>query len=117
RYLNNGLSGEIMKIDFAANAESLGARAILARTYEDLGKAIETCRQECATCVVVVETDYHHRVPGYLSWWDAPMSEASDAESVQPSYQNYTSSRQNERCFTGLPSSPAPSDKERVTSN
>jgi 3D-(3,5/4)-trihydroxycyclohexane-1,2-dione acylhydrolase (decyclizing) len=124
RYRNNGLSGEIMPIDFAANAESLGARAILARTYEDLGKAIETCRQESATCVVVVETDYHDRVPGYLSWWDVPISEVSDAESVQQAYQHYMRSRQNERCFTpsanvkdGLPSSPAPIDKERVTSN
>lgn len=124
RYRNNGSSSEIMKVDFAANAASLGARTICARTYEDLGAAIETCRRENTTCVVVVETDYNDRVPGYSSWWDVPISEVSDSESVRQAYQNYVRSRQSERYFTShadvkddLASSPATIDKQRVTSN
>jgi len=33
--------------------------------------------------VVVVETDYNERVSGYESWWDVPIAEVSEVESVR----------------------------------
>jgi 3D-(3,5/4)-trihydroxycyclohexane-1,2-dione acylhydrolase (decyclizing) len=37
-------------------------------------------KKQTRTSVVVVETAYDHRVPGYESWWDVPIAEVSERE-------------------------------------
>jgi len=99
RYRNSGSPGEIIPVDFVANAASLGAAATRAKTYEEFGKAVEACHKASVTSVVVVETDYHDRVPGYNSWWDVPISEVSELDSVRQAYSRYEKSKKNERYF------------------
>jgi 3D-(3,5/4)-trihydroxycyclohexane-1,2-dione acylhydrolase (decyclizing) len=49
--------------------------------------------------VIVVETDYHDRVAGYDSWWDVPIAEVSDQESVRAAYLRSEKAKQRERYF------------------
>ena len=72
------LDGARLEVDFAANAASLGARAISATTRDDLQQALEESRRETRTTVIVIEVDREVRVPGYESWWDVPIAEVSE---------------------------------------
>ncbi|MFN2480594.1 MAG: 3D-(3,5/4)-trihydroxycyclohexane-1,2-dione acylhydrolase (decyclizing), partial [Pyrinomonadaceae bacterium] len=71
------LDGARLKVDFAANAASLGAHVINAATGDDLRRALEEARAQERTTVIVVEVDREARVPGYESWWDVPVAEVS----------------------------------------
>src|SRR6202040_3072769 len=73
RYREEGLTGPVIATDFAANAASLGAYTVAARTHDQLAGALADARKQARTSVVVVETDYNDRVGGYNSWWDVPI--------------------------------------------
>jgi len=93
------LSGKVIEVDFVANAASLGAHAVRVHTREQLGAALTEARKQPRTSVVVIETDYGQRVPGYESWWDVPIAEVSEVESVDAAYQGYARARKKERIF------------------
>jgi 3D-(3,5/4)-trihydroxycyclohexane-1,2-dione acylhydrolase (decyclizing) len=91
--------GELLPVDFVANAASLGAHAVRARTHDELVAALSSAKKEPRTNVVVVETSYDERVPGYESWWDVPIAEVSERETVRAARQNYEEARKKERFF------------------
>jgi 3D-(3,5/4)-trihydroxycyclohexane-1,2-dione acylhydrolase (decyclizing) len=99
RYRNGEQPGEIIKVDFAANAASLGAYVIKAQTYEQLAEALATTKHQSQTSVVVVETDYHDRVPGYDCWWDVPIAEVSELRPVEQAHRDYTDAIKREKYF------------------
>lgn len=76
------LTGEVVAIDFVANARSLGARAVRASSRAELEAALREARGAGGVSVVVVETDTSVRVGGYDSWWDVPVAEVSEMDSV-----------------------------------
>jgi len=100
RYRRGGeYKGDILPVDFEANAASLGAWTVRARTGEELTAALQRSRQQQRTSVVVVETAYDQRVPGYESWWDVPIAEVSEREAVKDARKNYEAARKKERYF------------------
>ena len=100
RYRQNGdLSGDVLPIDFVANAASLGAHAVRATTHDELVEAVGAMPGHEGTNVVVVETDINSRVPGYESWWDVPIAEVSEVEAVQAARKEYEEGKKKERYF------------------
>ena len=100
RYRQNGkLEGATIPVDFVANAKSLGADAVRAHTREDLRKALLEAKKHTKTSVVVIETDYAQRVPGYESWWDVAVAEVSEVESVRAARAKYVEAKKKERVF------------------
>jgi 3D-(3,5/4)-trihydroxycyclohexane-1,2-dione acylhydrolase (decyclizing) len=99
RYREEGLTGPVIPIDFVANAASLGAYAVTARTYEQLGAALAEAKKQPRTSVVVIETDYNDRVAGYDSWWDVPIAEVSENAAVQEAHAVYVEALKKERYF------------------
>jgi 3D-(3,5/4)-trihydroxycyclohexane-1,2-dione acylhydrolase (decyclizing) len=93
------LDGGRIEVDFAANAESLGAHVIRAVTREDLQRALEQARGQEQTTVIVIEVDKEVRVPGYESWWDVPVAEVSEMESVKRARESYEEAVKRERSF------------------
>ena len=91
------LEGARLEIDFVANAQSLGARAIGARDLPSLRDALREAAQETRTTVIVVETDREQRVGGYESWWDVPIAEVSEMPAVRAERTEYESKREAER--------------------
>jgi 3D-(3,5/4)-trihydroxycyclohexane-1,2-dione acylhydrolase (decyclizing) len=91
--------GDLLPVDFAANAASLGAWTARAKTREELTLALADARKQQRTSVVVVETSYEQRVPGYESWWDVAIAEVSERESVRAARKNYEEARKKERLF------------------
>jgi 3D-(3,5/4)-trihydroxycyclohexane-1,2-dione acylhydrolase (decyclizing) len=48
---------------------------------------------------VVIETAYDDHVPGYESWWDVPVAEVSEKQSVKNARRKYEEERKKERYF------------------
>jgi 3D-(3,5/4)-trihydroxycyclohexane-1,2-dione acylhydrolase (decyclizing) len=49
------------------------------------------------TVVIHVESDREVRVGSYETWWDVPVSEVSDVESVREARRGYEESRTAQR--------------------
>jgi 3D-(3,5/4)-trihydroxycyclohexane-1,2-dione acylhydrolase (decyclizing) len=100
RYRRHGkYEGDLVPVAFEANAASLGAWTIRARTGEELKAALLAARRQTRTSVVVVETAYDQSVPGYESWWDVPIAEVSERETVRVARAKYEEERKKERYF------------------
>jgi 3D-(3,5/4)-trihydroxycyclohexane-1,2-dione acylhydrolase (decyclizing) len=93
------LDGANLPVDFPANARSLGAHVIKAKTILDLRMGLEEAKTQTRTTVICVETDREQRVGGYESWWDVPIAQTSEMESVQEAHRNYVESKKKERYF------------------
>ena len=91
--------GDVLSVDFAANAASLGAWIARAKTGDELKAALTAAREQKRTTVVVIETSYEQRVPGYESWWDVPIAEVSERDAVKAARRNYEEARKKERFF------------------
>ena len=90
---------ELLPVDLAANAESLGARVIRARTIDELRGALAAREGRGATTVIAVEVDRYEGVPGYESWWDVPVAEVSSRPEVEAARAEYEPARRDERRF------------------
>ena len=100
RYRDNGsLSGATVPVDFVANAASLGALAVRARSLDELKQALLASKSSERTTVTVVEVDREPRVPGYGSWWDVPIAEVSESEGVRAARRAYEAAVKRERHF------------------
>ena len=89
----NRLEGEYLKIDFAKNAESMGARAWNANTPEALRKALLEARSETRPCVIVVETEKYRSLPSSEVWWDVAAAEVSQDPVTQKLRAEYERDR------------------------
>jgi 3D-(3,5/4)-trihydroxycyclohexane-1,2-dione acylhydrolase (decyclizing) len=93
------LDGEPLPVDLAANARSLGAHVIVARTIADLRQALMEAKAQTRTTVITIQTDPEQRVGGYESWWDVPVAAVSTMPTVQAAYEAYVEARQKERYY------------------
>jgi len=93
------LDGEWLPVDFAAHAASLGAHALSAVTGDDLQRALEEARRQDRTTVIAVKVDKEARLPAYESWWDVPVAEVSEMETVRRARRLYEKAVQRERYF------------------
>ncbi|MGI9253675.1 MAG: 3D-(3,5/4)-trihydroxycyclohexane-1,2-dione acylhydrolase (decyclizing) [Thermomicrobiales bacterium] len=83
------LDGPYMQIDFAKNAESLGAIAYKATSESELRSALEKAKQANRTVLIEVKIDPARGVPGFESWWDVPVAEVSGRPGVQQAREGY----------------------------
>ncbi len=90
-------AGEALPIDFAANAASLGARVLRARSVAELRDALAAAKRADRLTVITVEADRYAAVPSYESWWDVPAAEVSDSETVRAARAEYAASKKRQR--------------------
>jgi 3D-(3,5/4)-trihydroxycyclohexane-1,2-dione acylhydrolase (decyclizing) len=93
------LDGDLLTVDFVANAASMGARAGRADTLEALRSALAGANQNAGVSVIVVPVDREARVAGYESWWDVPVAAVSTMTGVQQARTAFEAARQRERDF------------------
>jgi 3D-(3,5/4)-trihydroxycyclohexane-1,2-dione acylhydrolase (decyclizing) len=93
-------TGDVLAIDFAANAASLGARVLRADTPAELESALATAgATDAGPVVIVVEVEPEPSVPDYDSWWDVPVAEVSTSARVQAARRAYEENLTRERTF------------------
>ena len=94
-----GENVEVLPVDLAANARSLGAHVIECKTYDDFAAAIKAAEAVERTTVIYVQNDRYVNVPGYDSWWDVPVAEVSEMESVRAARKAWEEMRAKERYY------------------
>ena len=95
----NRLEGDFVCIDFAKNAESMGARAWHVKTPADLKQALRDARAETRSCVIVVETEKYRFLPPSEVWWDVAAAEVSQDAATQKLREEYEKGRQRLQRF------------------
>ncbi|OMI36341.1 3D-(3,5/4)-trihydroxycyclohexane-1,2-dione acylhydrolase (decyclizing) [Streptomyces sparsogenes] len=83
------LDGDILPVDLAANAASLGADVLRATSVDEFRTAMEKAKAADRTTVVHVETDLYGPNPPGHGWWDVPVSEVSALDSTRAAYETY----------------------------
>jgi 3D-(3,5/4)-trihydroxycyclohexane-1,2-dione acylhydrolase (decyclizing) len=93
------LEGDFVAIDFAKNAESMGARTWSASTPEEVRQALREAREENCTSVIVVQTEKYRFLPGSGVWWDVAPAEVSQDSVTRKLRAEYEESRRKLQRF------------------
>jgi 3D-(3,5/4)-trihydroxycyclohexane-1,2-dione acylhydrolase (decyclizing) len=107
RYRKNGSlgldteeeTGEMLPVDLANNAESLGAHVIRAEDISGMNDALTEAKDVDRTVVIYVPVDRYEGVPDYGAFWDVPVAEVSEMESVVAARKEYAANKQAERRY------------------
>jgi 3D-(3,5/4)-trihydroxycyclohexane-1,2-dione acylhydrolase (decyclizing) len=100
--------GEKLPIDLAANAESLGVTVYriepgphaIADLEAAIGKA-KAAPEGSGPIVIHIESDPLVDAPSSESWWDVPVSGASELESTKQAFATYIDHKSRQRPFLG----------------
>ena len=90
-----------MNIDYMTNASSMGARVYEAHTASKLSEVIKMARNEKQTTLIYTTCDRYKEVENF-AWWDVPIAEVSNVQSVQEAHGTYLQNKANQR----FPNSP-----------
>jgi 3D-(3,5/4)-trihydroxycyclohexane-1,2-dione acylhydrolase (decyclizing) len=93
------LDGEVLPVDLAANADSLGADVLRVSTIDELRSALLKARSSERTTVVHVETDPLVPSPSSESWWDVPVAEVSALDTTQAARAAYDEAKRAQRPY------------------
>jgi 3D-(3,5/4)-trihydroxycyclohexane-1,2-dione acylhydrolase (decyclizing) len=94
------LEGENLPVDLALNAQSLGAKVYKTTNIASFNEALKNAKNEDRTTVIYIETVPERKMAGYgHAWWDVPIAEVSESESVQMARENYDVQRKKQRWF------------------
>lgn len=94
------LDGDVLPVDLAANARSLGAHVIEVHSRDELADAIAAAKawpSDGGPVVIHVETDPRVFAPDSESWWDVPVAQVSELESTQHAFEDYATHKQAQR--------------------
>ncbi|WP_329234202.1 3D-(3,5/4)-trihydroxycyclohexane-1,2-dione acylhydrolase (decyclizing) [Streptomyces canus] len=93
------LDGEVLPVDLAANASSLGADVLHATSVDAFRSAMEKAKAATRTTVVHVETDLYGPNPPGHGWWDVPVSQISALDTTRAAYDAYAAHKQTQRHY------------------
>src|SRR5205085_10768351 len=96
-------ASDILPLDLALNASSLGARVLRASSVHSLREALADVSEPDGPVVIYVEADRYAGVPSYESWWDVPVAEVSDEPSVQAAREEYERALAAQRHYLETP--------------
>jgi 3D-(3,5/4)-trihydroxycyclohexane-1,2-dione acylhydrolase (decyclizing) len=101
RYRGAGgrLDGDILPVDLAANAESLGAQVLRASTVDELRAALHKAKESDRTTVVHVDADPFVEAPDGQAWWDVPVAEVSTLDSTRAARADYDAAKRAQRKY------------------
>lgn len=92
------LTGDLLPVDFAQNARSLGASVIEAHDINSLKLALAQAKSRTVTTVITIETNLTKGIPGY-AWWEVPVAEISETDTVHKAYADYLENKKKQRYF------------------
>lgn len=91
------LTGPYVSVDYAKNAESLGAQSWHVTTAEDFCLALRAAREHSGPKVIVVQTEPHRYTPASGMFWDVAPPEHSEDPEVQRRRGMYDLERRSQR--------------------
>lgn len=95
---DNVVSNAVLPINLADNARSLGAHVIECKTHDDLTNALKASKKIERTTVIYTTCDRYHGIDGY-GWWEVPISQVSEMESVKKAYKESLEYRKDQKFY------------------
>ncbi|MFZ0041158.1 MAG: 3D-(3,5/4)-trihydroxycyclohexane-1,2-dione acylhydrolase (decyclizing) [Solirubrobacteraceae bacterium] len=96
-------ASDVLPLDLAATAASLGASVSRVETVTELRDALARARAAEGPVVLYIEADRYEGVPSYDGWWDVPVAEVSEAADVRRARAEYERNRQAQRNYLEHP--------------
>jgi 3D-(3,5/4)-trihydroxycyclohexane-1,2-dione acylhydrolase (decyclizing) len=93
------LDGDVLPVDLAANAASLGVTVLRASSSDEVRACLERARSISGPVLVAVETDPLLAAPDSASWWDVPVAEVAAIESTRDARAAYDEAKQGQRSY------------------
>ncbi|UQZ34385.1 3D-(3,5/4)-trihydroxycyclohexane-1,2-dione acylhydrolase (decyclizing) [Paenibacillus sp. PK3_47] len=93
------MSGELMRIDYAASAAGYGVKTFTASTAEELRSALEGALKEEHSTLIDVKVLPKTMTHGYGAWWHVGVPEVSGSEAVQAAYEQRTGQLEKARSY------------------
>ena len=90
---------QVLPVDLAMNARSLGAEVIECASYADFTAALARAQAAERTVVIHIRNDRYAGIGGYDSWWDVPPAEVSEMDAVREARQAWAAKHGDERYF------------------
>jgi 3D-(3,5/4)-trihydroxycyclohexane-1,2-dione acylhydrolase (decyclizing) len=94
---DTGLDGDVLPVDLAANAASLGARVTSVSGIAELEKAFAEAQTADVVTVIHVETDPLVPAPDSPAWWDVPVAEVASLASTRDARAAYDNQKARQR--------------------
>jgi len=91
------LDGDVLPVDLAANAASLGAQVLRAGTLGEFRQCLCQALASTRTTVVHVECDLATGSPPSRSWWDVPVAEVSSQPVTRAARSAYVQEKTSQR--------------------
>ncbi len=89
----------VLPVDLAANARSMGAHVMECHSVPEVIQALADARDLDRTVVIHVRNDRYLGVDNYASWWDVPVAEVSESDTVNAAREEWAQLRDRERYF------------------
>ncbi|MDQ0754017.1 3D-(3,5/4)-trihydroxycyclohexane-1,2-dione acylhydrolase (decyclizing) [Arthrobacter sp. B3I4] len=100
--------GDILPVDLALNAESLGVKVFRIdpgeKAIDELEQAVRDAKaapERGGPILIHVESDPLLDAPSSESWWDVPVSQVSELESTRQAYETYAGHKKRQRKLLG----------------
>ncbi len=90
---------EALPVDLAANARSVGAYVLECHSVGEVVRALAEARDIDRTVVIYVRNDRYLGVDNYETWWDVPVAEVSESDTVNAAREEWAQKRDLERYF------------------
>jgi 3D-(3,5/4)-trihydroxycyclohexane-1,2-dione acylhydrolase (decyclizing) len=91
------LDGDVLPVDLAANAASLGVTAVRVTSIGELRDALAAAQAADRTTVIHIETDPSIAAPPSGAWWDVPVAEVSALPTTQAARRDYEQAKRDQR--------------------
>jgi 3D-(3,5/4)-trihydroxycyclohexane-1,2-dione acylhydrolase (decyclizing) len=93
------LDGDVLPVDLAANAASLGVRVLRAKGVDELRAALHDAKAHDGPTLVHVDADPLVYAPSSEAWWDVPVAEVSELDATRQARKQYEAAKTNQRPY------------------
>jgi 3D-(3,5/4)-trihydroxycyclohexane-1,2-dione acylhydrolase (decyclizing) len=109
------LDGDVLPVDLAANAESLGVRVLRAKGVDELRERLAEAKRMAGGPVMIhIETDPMIPAPDSESWWDVPVPQVAAIDSTVRAHASYEAGKRRQRHHLGGATAPGASAHDRT---
>ena len=72
---------------------------IRATDRASLQDALTQAKKNERTTVIYIETNLYRTVKGYNAWWEVPVAEVSESQSVRQAYNTYRENKKTQKIY------------------
>ena len=91
--------GRFIEVDYVKNAESIGLKAWMAESEDDIRRALRAARDETVSCLIVVPTEKYRFPPDSGVWWEVVGAEVTNDPKTRSLVAEREAGRKKQRLY------------------